>query len=180
LKTVEGVEIFGTASKSKHEYLRALGCDHPIDYHSEDYADVIRQRVGDAGLDIVLDALGGKDWKRGWDLLAPTGRLVAFGFANVIQGSQRKLLHVARALAGVLLITPMQAMDQNKSLQGVNMGHLWSERRRLAPQLERIVQLWEEGVVRPHVHAAVPFAEAARAHAMLESRQSVGKVVLVP
>ncbi len=47
-------------------------------------------------LDLVLDPLGGRDWKRSWHLLAPTGRMVAFGFANMIGGQRRNLLRVAR------------------------------------------------------------------------------------
>ncbi len=179
LQTVDDITSFGTASPGKHGYLRELGCTHPIDYRSQDYENEIRQLTDGRGVDIVLDPLGGRDWRRGWRLLAPTGRLVAFGFANAISGSRRNLLHVATQFVQIPRMSPMGAMDANRSLQGVNMGHLWDESRLLTRQLVRILSLWREGVVRPTIFAEVPLAEGARAHGLLESRQNQGKVVFV-
>jgi len=180
MQTVPDLVIFGTASATKHEHLRQLGCQHPIDYRTDDYVQAVRNVVGDSGVDLVLDPLGGRDWKRSWNLLAPAGRMVAFGFANTIEGPKRNLLHVLGELLRVPRFSPMAAMNHNRSLQGVNMGHLWDQQRLLRPQLERIVRLHAEGVVRPHIHARVPFSRASEAHQMLEGRQNIGKVVLVP
>src|SRR5262252_7975292 len=87
-KTVEGVETFGTASASKHDVLREEGCTHPIDYRSVDYEAAVRDLTEGKGVDIVLDALGGRDWKKGFELLRPAGRLIAFGFANMSAGDK--------------------------------------------------------------------------------------------
>ncbi len=180
LSTVEGVVIFGTASAPKHDYLRELGCDHPIDYRTQEYADVVREATDGRGVDIVLDPLGGMDWRKGLRLLAPAGRLVAFGFANMIQGERRSLWRAAAQLLRVPRFTPIAAMEENRSLQGVNMGHLWHEAPMLLGQLRRLIELYEEGVVRPNLHAEVPFDRAAEAHGMLESGANRGKVVLIP
>jgi NADPH:quinone reductase-like Zn-dependent oxidoreductase len=180
LGTVPDVVSFGTASAGKHDYLRGLGCTHPIDYKSQDYVAAVRAVVGERGVDVVLDPLGGKDWRRSWDLLAPAGRMVAFGMANAVTGERRSLLHVLSQLIRTPRFTPIGAMNLNRSLQGVNMGHLWDEIAVLRPQLERVLTLWEQGVVKPHVHAAVPFSEAGEAHRMLEEGENRGKVVLVP
>lgn len=181
LKLVPDVQIFGTASSAKHDYLRNLGCQHPIDYRSEDYVEVIRQTLGpDQGLDIVLDPLGGPHWKKGWSLLAPTGRLVSFGLASAIQGGTRSFFHVARSLSSMLFVNPFGLMGSNRTLQGVNLGHLWGETARLRPQLERLLELFEEGVVRPEIHRVFSFADAALAHAELEEGRNRGKVVLIP
>jgi len=180
LRTIPDVVIFGTASKPKHDYLRGLGCTHPIDYRNENYVDVVRKVVGTRGVDLILDPLGGKDWRRSWDLLAPAGRTVAFGFANAIGGHRRNMFRVLSQLVRTPRITPIGAMNDNKSLQGVNMGHLWDETALLRPQLERILELWREGIVRPHVHATVPFTRAWDAHRMLEEGENRGKVILIP
>jgi NADPH:quinone reductase-like Zn-dependent oxidoreductase len=124
--------------------------------------------------------MGGEHWKRSWRLLAPAGRLVAFGFSAAIEGSSRSWLHVIRQAITMPFITPLKAMGENKSLQGVNLGNLWSEERMMQRQLHRIIELYDKGVVRPHVDAEVPFDRAAEAHAMLEERKNKGKVVLVP
>lgn len=181
LRTVPDVEIFGTASASKHDYLRKLGCHHPIDYRSQDYAEVIRGLLGEGqGLDVILDPLGGPHWRKGWSLLAPTGRLVTFGFASAIEGSTRSFVHLARALSALLVVTPLGAMSDNRSLQGVNLGHLWGESPRMRPQLERLLELFQEGIVAPEIYEVFEFERAADAHRALEERRNRGKVLLVP
>jgi NADPH:quinone reductase-like Zn-dependent oxidoreductase len=118
-------EVFGTASAAKHEVLRAEGCAHPIDYHATDYAAEVRRLTRDEGVDIVLDPLGGNDWRKGLKLLRPCGRLVAFGFANLASGQRRRPARLAAQVAGIPLLTPLQLMNQNRTVSGVNIGHLW-------------------------------------------------------
>lgn len=180
VKGIADLTIIGTASAQKHDYLRKLGCTHPIDYRHQDYAEEIRKITHGRGADIILDPLGGPHWRKSWDLLAPAGRMVAFGFSSVVSGSKMNVLRVAGQVIQTPLFSPMGAMDKNRSMQGVNMGHLWSESRVMRRQLERVVALYDEGIVQPHIHARVPFSEAARAHEMIEGRQNVGKIVLVP
>ena len=81
---------FGTASAAKHDALRAEGCAHPIDYHATDYAAEVRRLTDGEGVDVVLDPLGGADWRKGLKLLRPGGRLVAYGFANLASGQRRR------------------------------------------------------------------------------------------
>jgi len=180
LQTVDGVCSFGTASAAKHSYIRELGCTHPIDYHSLDYVEEITRITGGSGLDLVLDPLGGRDWKRSWQLLAPTGRMVAFGFANMIGGQRRSLLRIVRGLLQIPRFSPLTAMNDNRTMQGVNMGKLWEMTSVMRSQMTRIIELFALGVVRPHVHAQVPFSQVAEAHGMLENRENLGKVVLIP
>ncbi len=112
-RTVADTEVFGTASAAKHEALRAEGCAHPIDYRTTDYAAEVRRLTGGEGVDIVLDALGGSDWRKGMKLLRPCGRLVAFGFANMASGQRRRPARMAahrrilqRQNIGKVLLTP--------------------------------------------------------------------------
>ena len=87
-RTVDDLEVFGTASAAKHDVLKAEGCAHPIDYHATDYAAEVRRLTAGQGVDIVLDPLGGHDWRKGLKLLRPCGRLVAYGFANLGQRAE--------------------------------------------------------------------------------------------
>lgn len=179
-RTVPGVETFGTASASKHDVIRAEGCDHPIDYRSVDYVEEIQRLTGGKGVDIILDALGGKDWKKGLSLLRPAGLLIAFGFANMASGEKRSLFHVAREALGVPLFTPMGLMDSNRGVAGVNVGHLWHEMDMLKEELEAVLELYKQGKIKPRVSNVVPFDKAADAHRIIQERRNVGKVVLVP
>lgn len=179
-RTVDDVTVFGTSSASKHDTLRELGCDHPIDYHSVDYGDEVRRLTDDRGVHIVLDALGGRDWKKGYNLLRPVGRLVAFGFANMASGPRANVFRVARQFAGIPLHNPLSLMNANRLVAGVNMGHLWGEVDMLQAQMRQLLTLYGEGLVRPRVDRVFPFAEAADAHRYIQDRKNVGKVVLVP
>jgi len=180
LRTIDKVHIFGTASEPKHHYLQSLGCHVPIDYRTEDYVNIVQSHTQGRGVDIVLDPLGGEHWRKSWSILAPAGRMVCFGFAGGHKGHRRSLIHVATQLAKLLLVNPISAMNQNKSLQGVNMGHLWSEAAMLRQEMTQILELWEKGVVAPNIHASLPFARASEAHGLLEDRKNFGKVILVP
>ena len=180
-RTVSGVVTYGTASAHKHAFVRAQGCDHAIDYRTLDYATEIRRLTDGRGVNVILDALGGKDWKKGYDLLAPAGLLIGFGFANMnAGGGKRNLWHMANQAARIPLYTPLKLMGDNRGVAGVNMGHLWGERALLRAALERVLELYVEGKISPHLEAAVPFDRAADAHRLLETGKNTGKVVLVP
>lgn len=177
-RTVEGVVTYGTASAAKHDYIRGHGCDHPIDYRSTDYVAAVQRLTDGRGVDLVLDALGGRDWKKGYGLLAPAGTLIAFGMANANVGGKRRLAHVLAQAAKTPLFTPFGLMNDNRSVAGVNMGHLWSELELLRGEAEALMLLYADGKIRPHIGARLPMAQAAEAHRELEEGRNVGKVVI--
>jgi NADPH:quinone reductase-like Zn-dependent oxidoreductase len=179
-RTVPDLEVFGTASAAKHERLRAEGCAHPIDYRTTDYAAEVRRLTGGAGVDVVLDPLGGADWRKGLKLLRPCGRLVAYGFANLTSGQRRRPLHLLSSAAGIPLLTPLQLMNSNRTVSGVNIGHLWGRLDLLRGELEELMALWAAGTIEPVIDSSYPFAEAAAAHRRMLARQNTGKIVLVP
>jgi NADPH:quinone reductase-like Zn-dependent oxidoreductase len=179
-RAVGDVEVFGTASAAKHETLRAEGCAHPIDYRAVDYAAEVRRLTGGEGVDVVLDPLGGKDWRKGMKLLRPCGRLVAYGFANLASGQRRSHAHVLSQVAGIPLLTPVQLMNHNCSVSGVNIGRLWSEMTILRQEFQAVLELWAAGRIEPRIDRSYSFAEAAGAHRRILQRQNTGKIVLIP
>jgi NADPH:quinone reductase-like Zn-dependent oxidoreductase len=180
-KTVEDVEVFGTASAGKHDAIRAQGCTHPIDYTTQDYAAVVQDMTKGKGVDVILDCLGGHDWKKNYGLLRAAGRLIYFGVSNLTTGKgTRNPFHVMGELIHTPLYNPISLMNANKSIGGVNMGHLWGETEMIREEMEALAQLYEAGRIKPHVDAVIPFAQAAAAHRRIEQRKNVGKVVLVP
>jgi NADPH:quinone reductase-like Zn-dependent oxidoreductase len=179
-RTVPGLEVFGTASAAKHERLRAQGCAHPIDYRTTDYAAEVRRLTGGEGVDVVLDPLGGADWRKGLKLLRPCGRLVAYGFANLTSGQRRHPLHVLSRAAGIPLLTPLQLMNANRTVSGVNIGHLWGQVGVLRQELKELMALWAAGTIEPVIDSSYPFAEAAAAHRRMLERRNTGKIVLTP
>lgn len=178
-RTVEGVVTFGTASASKHDVVRANGCTHPIDYHTTDYFTEVMRLTNGKGVDVVLDALGGNDWRKGYRLLRPAGRLVAFGLANMSSGGTRSILRMIRQLATVPLFTPLGLMDKNRSVAGVNLGHLWDDPF-LPTAMNKLLLMYREGQIKPHIDSSFPFEQAAQAHLRLQEGKNIGKVVMVP
>jgi len=179
-RTVDDLEVFGTASAAKHDTLRAEGCAHPIDYHAIDYAAEVRRLTQGEGVDIVLDPLGGHDWRKGLKLLRPCGRLVAYGFANLASGQRRRPARLISQVAGIPLLTPLGLMNRNLTVSGVNIGHLWGQIATLREELQAVLVLWDQGRVKPLIDRTYPFAEAAAAHRRILQHQNTGKIVLVP
>lgn len=172
-------DIFGIASASKHAFLKERGCQHPI-ANEADYVAEVRALTNGRGVDLVLDPVGGASWTHGYELLAPAGRLVAFGLSAAGSGKTRSLLHALGQVIQVKKWSPMKLMDDNKAVQGVNMGHLFGELAMLQEQFAALVAMYEAGTIHPHVDCSFKFSEAAAAHHYLHDRKAKGKVLLVP
>jgi len=69
-------------------------------------------------------------------------------------------------------------MNDNRSVAGVNLGHLWNDEALLAPQVEALHNYAREGKLTPRVDSSFPLAEAAAAHRYIHERRNIGKVVL--
>lgn len=179
LGKTRGCVIFGSASPSKHAFLREQGCHHPLD-SGADFAAQARAIVGDKGIDLILDPVGGKSWTKAYELLAPCGRLVAFGLSAAAGGNTRSLIHAASQLLFVKKWSPMKLMDDNKTVSGTNMGHLFNRVDLLEPQLTDLLEMYEKGQLKPHVDRSFTFADAAAAHQYIHDRKAKGKVLLVP
>jgi NADPH:quinone reductase-like Zn-dependent oxidoreductase len=174
-----GCTIFGTASPGKHDFLRKLGVQHPIDSNG-DYVAAVRAIVGDKGLDLVLDPVGGKSWTVGYDLLGPCGRLVMFGLSAAASGKKRNLLHAIGQVMQIKSFAPRKLMDDNKTVTGCNMGHLFDRLDLLRPQFQELLAMFERGEIAPHVDRTFRFDEAPAAHHFIHDRKAIGKVLLVP
>lgn len=180
LRTIPGTVVFGTASASKHDAIRREGCAHPIDYRTRDYAEEVRTLTGGEGVDVVLDPLGGRDWRKGYELLRAGGRIVAYGFANAAGGGRRSWLRLAAQGIRIPRFNPLRLMNENRAVAGFNLGHLWKRPDLVRGAMDALVALWRGGKIKPHVDSTFPLERAADAHRRIEERKNVGKVVLVP
>ncbi len=181
-RTVEGVVTYGTASPAKHEAIRAEGCDHPIDYRSLDWEREVRRLTAGKGVDVVLDPLGGWDTRKAYRLLRPAGRVITYGMANLASGMRRRWTTLLRHGIPAMLphFSPLELMNDNRAVAGVNIGHLWGEEAMVRSEVAALLELYRRGKIRPHVDSTFPFAQAAEAHRRIQERKNVGKVVLVP
>jgi NADPH:quinone reductase-like Zn-dependent oxidoreductase len=174
-----GAAVYGTASPAKHGALRSFGVDHPLDYRN--LRGELRRITGDRQpLDLALDALGGRSFRRSFSLLRPGGRLVCFGASEVQSGERRHPLRALRTLAEMPRYSVLRLMSQSKSVIGLNMLTLWDSKRSLDEYIEPLSGWLEQGDIRPVVAATFPLEDGPAAHRYIHERRNVGKVVLEP
>jgi NADPH:quinone reductase-like Zn-dependent oxidoreductase len=179
-RRVRGVTIFGTASSAKHAFLKEQGLHHPIDYRSLDFEAEVRRLTAERGVHLILDPMGGRNWKKNYRLLAPLGRLMVFGLANATRPGTRSWPRVIAQVAQSPRWSPMGLANDNRAVMGLNLGHLFDDEEIIAAGLATLSALIEDGTIAPIIDQVFPFSRAAEAHLRIEDRQNVGKVVLVP
>jgi NADPH:quinone reductase-like Zn-dependent oxidoreductase len=178
-------EIFGTASASKHDAIRAQGVDHPIDYRTQDFEQEIRRITGGEGIDVVMDATGPTNFRKDYRLLRQGGKLIMYGASELTTGQGRSIPTVARNLMRMPLATmpwwkSLSVMNENKGVFGLNML-TWQDAEGLDRVLDPLTAELESGeFIDPVVAEAFPFERAGDAHTFIAERRNIGKVVLVP
>jgi len=161
-----GATVISTASSDeKLERLKELGLDHGINYATESFAERARELTDGRGVDLILDSVGGQTLVDGVGALAYRGTLVSVGLAGRA-GSK---------------IEAQSLWAQNNALRGVFLGGaLMNEYPRvhalIADQLARVAS----GELHVEIDRTFPLAEAAAAHAYIESRKAFGRVVMAP
>ena len=161
-----GARVFATASSSeKLEVARKLGADELIDYQSEDFVEIVRERTGGRGVDLVLEMVGGDTFRKNLHATVPFGRIVVFGSASA---------ELAKVENRELIFRPVE-------LIGYHLGVMQQRRPDLLMrQLAEVRELIESGVVKPDAPTEYALSDGARALADLDSRRTTGKLVLVP
>ena len=164
LASAIGAQVFATAgSDTKCDAIRKLGAQRAINYREEDFVQVVREAVP-AGVDVILDIIGGDYLQRNLECLRLNGRLVQIG----LLGGAKTELNLSMIMQKRLTLTGSTLRVRSPSEKGV-----------IAAALEKNVwPLIESGRVRPVVGATFPLERAADAHRALEAAEIVGKVVL--
>jgi NADPH:quinone reductase-like Zn-dependent oxidoreductase len=167
LGKLANLTMYGIASKSKHHILTEYGAT-PIDYHTQDFVEVIRQAEPN-GLDAVFDGMGGDYLDRGFSLLRRGGTWVQYG--NPLSFSGLLLL-----LAKLILFN---VLPNGKSLKLYGTTTSKFGRRPFLEDWATLFKLLEEGKIKPVIMKKFPILEAAQANALLESGQVIGNIVLL-
>jgi NADPH:quinone reductase-like Zn-dependent oxidoreductase len=169
--------LYGTASPGKHAFLQQQGVQHTIDYHRQDVPATIRRLTAERGLDVVLDPLGGHSFAESYRLLAPLGRLIVFGVSR-LAGIKRRPWVALWHLLRMPWFHPLRLMNQNRTVVGVHLGHLWDQEAILRQAMHELLDLYRQQHIDPVIARAFPLEEAAAAHRYLQERRNIGKVLL--
>jgi NADPH:quinone reductase-like Zn-dependent oxidoreductase len=175
-----GARTIGTASTRKHPFLAERGLDHVFDYTLGDWRSEVDRITDGRGVEVILDPLGGGHWKRSYAALRHTGRLGMFGISTVTDSRLSGPLRLLKVGLTLPWFNPLQLMNNNRAVYGVNLGHLWHETGKLREWMEQILDGVEHGWVCPYVDKVFALEDAAKAHAYLEGRHNIGKIVLNP
>jgi NADPH2:quinone reductase len=166
LAKAAGARVFGTVSNdAKTRLAKEAGADAVINYEKDKFADEVLRLTGDRGVDLVLDAVGKPTFEEGLRCLAPFGHLVLYGRA----GGPPDPLNIS-------VLSPKSQKVSAFSLPTLTRG--FPDKTR--DSAERCFALMREGRLKLHVGKTFPLAQAAEAHRYLESRQSTGKLILIP
>lgn len=179
LARLRRAHIIGTASLKKLEALRAFGVDHPVD-GSTDVDLVVRRLTGGRGVDVILDPLGGKSFKKSYALLAPLGRLILYGVSRVAPGERRRWWNALVELWQMPRFSPVSLIYRNRAVMGLHLGRLWSEQAQLGSAMRLLLEEFAADRLRPVVARTFPLEMAADAHRFIHDRHNIGKVVLIP
>ncbi len=169
-----GAEVYGTASPGKHAQCKGFGVDHALDYTAPGW------ERGLSPFDVILDAVGGKSFRRSYSMLRPGGRLVVFGVSALVSGQRRNLFTALGTVARMPRFNLIKQMSESKAVIGLNMLTLWKDRKTLEPWTRPLLSLMADGTIQPVLAGAFSFEDAGAAHTMITERRNVGKVVLVP
>jgi NADPH2:quinone reductase len=160
-----GATVIATAgSAEKCEACRSLGADVAINYREQDFVAAVKEATGRKGADLILDMVGGDYIERNQEAAAPGGRIVQIAF---LQGS-KVTIDLRRVMLKKLVYTGSTLRSRSVA-----------EKAQIAAALQQHVwPLLAEGRCKPIIDSRFPLAEAAAAHARMESNAHVGKIVL--
>lgn len=161
-----GATVLATAgSDDKCAACRDLGADHAINYRTEDFVAAAKAATGGRGVDLILDMVGGDYINRNYEAAAESGRIVQIAFLN----GPKAEVNFSRLMLKRLTHTGSTLRPRTIP-----------EKAAIARELEeKVWPLLTEGRCKPVIHARFPLAQAAQAHALMESNAHIGKIVLM-
>lgn len=162
----KGAKVIATAgSPEKVQICKDVGADIAIDYLSDDFVDIVKKETDGSGADVIFDPVGGNVFDRSRKCIAFDGRLLTIGFAS-----------------GRIPDAPVNhALIKNYAIVGVHWG-LFRKRNpgKVKEIHENLMQLYEQGAVRPLLYKEYNFADVPAALEVLADRQTYGKLIVKP
>jgi NADPH:quinone reductase len=161
-----GARVLGTCSTAaKAELASAAGCDDVILYGEQDFESEVKRLTDGAGVDVVYDSVGASTWDKSLNCLRPRGMMVSFGNAS---GAVPAMMPLTLSQKGSLFLTRP------------NLGHYTATRQELEWRSGDVFLWLLEGKLKLQIGGVFPLSQAAQAQQTLASRQSCGKLLLIP
>ena len=161
-----GARIFATASTDeKLEVARSYGADELINYKTQNFAEVIRERTQGRGVDLILEMVGGETFRQNLEAVVPYGRIVVFGAAS---GESANINNVN------LIFRPIEVIGYHLLVMAQKRPELFQQ------QIVEMTELIQKGVIVPAEPTTAPLSDAVSWMEAMERRETTGKIVFVP
>ncbi|WP_372735381.1 NAD(P)H-quinone oxidoreductase [Nocardioides sp.] len=165
LASALGARVFTTAgSQAKQALCRDLGAEVTIDYREEDFVEVVRAHTDGAGVDVILDNMGASYLARNVSALATEGRLVVIGMQGGTKAELDLSVLLRKRAAVIATALRSRPAEEKAAICAAVVEHVWP--------------LVADGSVRAVVERSFPLAEVGQAHALMESGEHSGKILL--
>ncbi|MFQ5865841.1 MAG: medium chain dehydrogenase/reductase family protein [bacterium] len=180
LAQIYDAEIFATCgSETKVEFVKNMGVQHVINYRTQNFEKEIRKINDGGGVDLIMDSVGGSTFRSGYRLLNPMGRLVIFGLGSMMPtGKRPNWIKLAYQYLTMPRFNPFKMMPDNKTVAAFHLAYLFGYVEEFREPFDLLLKWANEGKIRPVIGKTFPFQLAADAQKYLQSRKSIGKVIL--
>ena len=181
LARAAGVRCFAVVgSPHKLEHARAHGASEVVDKSRSDWRSAARAFAPN-GFDVVLDANGADTLKHSYQLLAPMGRLIIYGFHTMMaHGGLPNLPRLVVQYLRTPRFDPLSMIDRNVGVFAFNLSYLFTQAHLYLDAMREFSAQLERGALTPLPVQTFPLADAAGAHRALQTGKILGKLALVP
>lgn len=176
----EHVAVGVIGSSHKKDYVEKLGATKVIDKSLGQWEKDARD-FSPSGYDIIFDANGQSTLKQSFDLLAPMGKLVSYGFHSMLpkKGGRLNWIKLIYTFLTTPRFSPINMTNQNKSLISFNLSFLFDEVEVLSQAMGDIISWIETGKIQAPKVSEYKFENIADAHRDIESGKTIGKLVII-
>ncbi|XP_060564078.1 synaptic vesicle membrane protein VAT-1 homolog-like isoform X2 [Ruditapes philippinarum] len=179
-KTVEDVNLYGTASEHKHEAVKDNVTN--VFNRTSDYCQEVR-KLSPEGVDIVLDCMCGEDTNKGISLLKPMGKYILYGSSNIVTGETKSFFSFAKSWWQVDKVSPIKLYDENKTISGFQLRNLAFQQNQdayIRGVMNELFKLYTQGKIHPVIDSSYAFEDIADAMMKMHDRKNIGKLILDP
>jgi len=168
LAKIAGLKLIGLTSKDeKAAVIKEMGYQHVINYKTEDVVARVNEITNDRGVDLIIDCIGGSRFDDNFKMLATLGHIIWYG---IVAGPPTTDFKVALG-------------SKPHKCHSVSMFHLYGILNNpdlMTASFKTLIGYLLSGQIKPVIHATLALSEAAKAHAILENHENIGKVILKP
>ncbi|HID38350.1 MAG TPA: hypothetical protein EYP36_02405 [Calditrichaeota bacterium] len=171
-----GCKVIGLAgSEQKLQIIRDWGAKAAFNYNKTDYDEKVKQFCG--GVDVILELIGGPIYRKNFQLMNPFGRIVIAGFAS-LDLKKWNPFSWYKTWRDIPRASVIRLGMKSQGVLATHLGYLLEEPDRMKRIFNELTDFVINHQIKPHIGKVFPFGQLPQAHAFIESRKSIGKILI--